>query len=224
MSDPVRSTPSDGGMLDVELLYLIGDTQYPDVRLDDSRPSVEDQPQDALDLACHGLEAATPFIVAHELKEALTLGARANFPGVTVPLDLVCGAAESFRQGRVEGEQHTYDRLRGALAVLEGRDHTRSVIRESVHNRSYGDGMRAARAHAGEPEFLDAQRIVAERRDDGYAAVVFGRDHGPGFEARYHDDLPFHHAVDHARQQRAAGSAEWQSIETRRRADERHRS
>lgn len=213
MTDPVRSTPPDAGMLDVELYYIIGDTQYPDVRLDASPPATEEQPHDALDTMCEIVEFSTPYVQLHELKGALTLGSRVQFPGATVPLELVCGAAESFRQGRVEGEQHTYDRLRGALAVLEGRDHSPSVIRESVRNRSFGDGMRAARSHAGEPEFVDAQHIVELRRDEGYAAVVTGQDHGPSFETRYHDDLPFHHAVDDARRARSSGSEHWQDIQ-----------
>ncbi len=212
MTDPISSRNTPPISVDDYLHALTGARE--DVRADDSRPTLEVQPEETGYVACEAFEAAHH---AHQVYEVLRGPAHfaESIPVVQAALTgtaMVCGAAESFREGRILNEQYHYDMMRGALAGLEGRAGTPEVRAELGRNPAFRDGMQ--RVERADPYLVDdAITRVRRSRDEGYRAVVSGQDSGPAFLQRYHDDLAFHHAVDHARTARAANGPRWADIQ-----------
>lgn len=126
-----------------------------------------------------------------------------------------CGAGlvAAWTEGDVLARQYEYERALGSLAMLEGRPNTRRD--PSVASRNFGDGYAAMAAELRTPSERGerARAALGLLRDEGYAAVVEGRDRGAAFQRRYHDDLVFRHAVDHARRARASDPARYAAIQ-----------
>ncbi len=128
---------------------------------------------------------------------------------VLVPITLTFSAgvelvehadAEADRENRV----YNYDRLRGALAALEGRADSVTSQREAARSRGYADGIRDVELFSlKHPNQLAPLAATVRRHSNaGQLAVVQGQDHGPCFEQQYHDDPAFTQGVDYMREMR----------------------
>lgn len=107
-----------------------------------------------------------------------------------------------------------HDRMRGALAVLEGRVGSDEVRMEMARNPSYADGVHRAENLARTMSPRDLQALVGFVRrsgNEGQAAVCLGRDSGPAFETRYQSDAAFAHGVDFARRLRESSPTQFEA-------------
>ena len=127
---------------------------------------------------------------------------------IAMPLELLGHVVEDAdERGAATRAGLHHDRMRGALAVLEGRAGSDEVRMEMARNPSYADGVRRAENLARTMSTQDLQALVAFVRrsgNEGQAAVCLGRDRGMPFVARYTSDAAFAHGVDFARRLRDA--------------------
>lgn len=186
-----------------------------DLSLDDSPPTEAEH-----ELAApHAAERATLAAeVAHGGIEVAGVHAPVAMAGgaLVAPAVAFAGMAaevvSAHREGTLEAHRMEYHRAVGGLALLENRADRSS--RTTVEGRSRTDGHTAmgAAIRFGDPGLDRAREAVALLRNDGYAAVLEGMDRGRDFQARYHGDLVFKQAVDHARSARANDPARFEAI------------
>lgn len=161
-------------------------------------------------LGTHALEHAGLASSAAVFNAAMTVG--------TPLLALGHVVTDADERGHATRMQMQHDRMRGALAVLEGRIGEDGVRAEMARNPSFADGVRRAEnlARTKSPAELRAMvALVRQAGNDGQAAVCLGRDRGAEFNRRYQSDPAFAHGVDFARRQRTDDPAAFEARRVR---------
>jgi hypothetical protein len=203
MTEPVSARTNPGQYIEAELREIAGADPGVTARRAPSRHETES----FVDAAIHDAEIhGAAHAVEHGFAEVgLTRAAMATHIGVAVVTPLLA-LSEVIIDGdeRALATRHgmQHDRMRGALAVLEGRIGSDEVQAEMARNPSFADGVHRAEGLASTMstrELTELMGVVRRSGNDGQAAVCLGRDHGAAFDRRYQSDPAFAHGVDFAR-------------------------
>jgi hypothetical protein len=203
MSEPMIRRASTTPTLDDRLRAIVD----ADPGVSARRRPADHETESLADLSQRVIESASDHVGDHLIADAVGLPVvgHALLLGTIVSTPLVAlGNVVSDRDahGAAVRGQSQHDRMRGALAVLEGRIGTDTVQMEMRVNASFADGVRRAEALARTMTPAQLNELVGFVRrsgNEGQAAVCLGRDAGPAFEARYASDAAFAHGVDFAR-------------------------
>lgn len=200
MTEPTIRRFTPGPTLDERLRAIVSADEGVSAR---RRPADHETDSVAVAAADEALVHTTFEVSGHVVDHLLGGAFGASITAVVPPLlalTHVISDGDDRRDALIAQRQH--DRMRGALAVLEGRIGTDTVQLEMLRNPSFADGVRRAEnlARTMTPAQLnELVGFVRRAGNEGQAAVCLGRDHGPAFDARYESDAAFAHGVDFAR-------------------------